>query len=199
MSLYYDELLSSFALKSNLCRYTKAMSKISTVAQLAVLEPVATDSELDASATPALVVANTHLFFHPGAVHLRVLQARWLLRHADGLRRRYQQEVSQASGLDTGSDDREVLQRARAGVGLVICGDFNGEPCDGVIRFMREGRLGAGDPAGGSLHSTDIDSPSPPPLHVCMSNWTFAFIQSHVPISVECWFSMTLLPGLGAG
>ena len=30
-------------------------------------------------------------------------------------------------------------------VGLVVCGDFNGEPFDGVIRFVRESVLGAGD------------------------------------------------------
>lgn len=105
----------------------EALSKISTVAQLAVLEPIEV-SDREAEVAPSLVVANTHLFFHPGAVHLRCLQARWLLRHADKLRRRYAQDVAGSRG-----------------VGLVICGDFNGEPFDGVIRFVREGRLSAGD------------------------------------------------------
>ena len=74
------------------------------------------------------MVANTHLFFHPGAVHLRVMQARWLLRHAEGMRRRW------IEGEGAGKK-----------AGLVVCGDFNGEPFDGVIRFIREGALGAGD------------------------------------------------------
>lgn len=98
-----------------------ALSKVNTVAQLAVLESAAGDGR-------AVVVANTHLFFHPGAVHLRVMQARWLLRHADGLRRRW---------VEAEGGGKEV--------GLVVCGDFNGEPFDGVIRFVRESVLGAGD------------------------------------------------------
>ncbi|ACO66256.1 predicted protein, partial [Micromonas commoda] len=103
-----------------------ALSKVNTVAQLAVLESAAGDGR-------AVVVANTHLFFHPGAVHLRVMQARWLLRHADGLRRRWV-EADNEAGRGGGKE-----------VGLVVCGDFNGEPFDGVIRFVRESVLGAGD------------------------------------------------------
>ena len=104
-----------------------ALSKISTVAQLAVLEPLE-------GKEVALVVANTHLFFHPGAVHLRCLQARWLLRHADEMRQQYREELSTSEG-----------KVSKAAIGLVICGDFNGEPSDGVIRFITRGQLGAGD------------------------------------------------------
>ena len=50
------------------------------------------------------------------------------MRHADGLRRRW---------VEAEGGGKEV--------GLVVCGDFNGEPFDGVIRFVRESVLGAGD------------------------------------------------------
>jgi len=103
-----------------------ALSKVNTVAQLAVLESVPGSSS--AAGSSSVVVANTHLFFHPGAVHLRVMQARWLLRHAEGMRCRW------IEGEGAGKK-----------AGLVVCGDFNGEPFDGVIRFIREGALGAGD------------------------------------------------------
>ena len=123
-----------------------ALSKVSTVAHVCVLESVLDDDDDDADAEMknvpgdsttdaastgrrrSLVVANTHLFFHPGAVHLRVLQSRWLLRHADRARR--------ARAAESGGADA---------VGLVVCGDFNGEPHDGVTRHVADGRLSAGD------------------------------------------------------
>lgn len=123
-----------------------ALSKVSTVAHICVLESVLDDdaaetktapgdSSTDAASTNlesgcrrSLVVANTHLFFHPGAVHVRVMQSRWLLRHADRARRA---RAAEAGGAGV--------------VGLVVCGDFNGEPHDGVMRHVADGRLSAGD------------------------------------------------------
>jgi len=43
-------------------------------------------------------------------------------------------------------------------------------------------------------HSTDDESPPPNP-HICMSIQAFTLKVNHAPISVECLFSMTLLPG----
>lgn len=103
----------------------EALGKVSTVGQIAVLEPVAAGGA-DGGRRRPIVVANAHLFFHPGATHLRVLQARWLLRHAETLRR--------AWGRDSGAGDD---------VGLIVCGDFNGEAHDGVVRYVADGTLRA--------------------------------------------------------
>lgn len=51
-----------------------ALGRISTVAHLATLEETGTGRRL--------VVGNTHLFYHPQAVHVRILQAHQLLTHA---------------------------------------------------------------------------------------------------------------------
>jgi hypothetical protein len=51
-----------------------ALGRISTVAQLATLAETDTGRRL--------VVGNTHLFYHPQAVHVRILQAHQLLSHA---------------------------------------------------------------------------------------------------------------------
>jgi 2',5'-phosphodiesterase len=43
---------------------------------MVILEPVANDKR------PPLCVVNTHLFFHPGAPHIRLMQAATLLEKA---------------------------------------------------------------------------------------------------------------------
>ena len=87
-----------------------ALKKITSIAQLVKLKSIVNGKEI--------VVGNTHLFFHPGAMHVRILQA-----HA-------------------------LTQKAReygAGAPLILCGDFNGEPDDGVIRYLRSGEIRADD------------------------------------------------------
>ena len=51
-----------------------ALGRISTVAQLVTVEENGTGRRL--------VIGNTHLFYHPQAVHVRILQAHQLLTHA---------------------------------------------------------------------------------------------------------------------
>lgn len=63
-----------------------------------------------------VVVANTHLYFHPDADHIRLLQAASGLRLAQDLHRR---QVEQ--GFD---------------VSLIFCGDFNSCPGYGVLEMM---------------------------------------------------------------
>ena len=113
----------------------EALEKISTVGLVATLEP-----RRDADKRRALVVANAHLFFHPGATHVRALQTRWLLRHAQKARETYARAAAKAPGETPGDEPREPRK-----IGLVVCGDFNAEPFDAAARFAAEGVLSAGD------------------------------------------------------
>ena len=122
-----EEATAAFVAKQPHLR--EALEKVSTVGLVATLEPRRAD---DAARKP-LVVANAHLFFHPGATHVRALQTRWLLRHAQKARVAYARESSDGA-----------RERPRA-TGLVVCGDFNAEPFDAAARFAAEGELSAGD------------------------------------------------------
>jgi len=60
------------------------------------------DAKGDNNALPAtIIMCNTHLFFHPDASHIRVIQALSLARQSDRIRKQYEKAT------------------------LVICGDFN--------------------------------------------------------------------------
>jgi 2',5'-phosphodiesterase len=97
-----------------------AMGRVNTVAQLAVLLPVKQSGDM--AAPPPLLVANTHLFFHPGAPHIRILQADALLRAAAGMRQEWD---------------------AAAALSLVVCGDLNAEPHDGAVEYLTAGHVDA--------------------------------------------------------
>jgi 2',5'-phosphodiesterase len=118
----------------------EALAKISTVGLVVKLEPRrGKGAENDTSARRPLVVANAHLFFHPGATHVRALQTRWLLRHAQKAREAHARVETRDEDED---DDDDATRRT---VGLVVCGDFNAEPFDAAARFAEEGALSAGD------------------------------------------------------
>ena len=87
-----------------------ALGKITSIAQLVKLRSIANGMDI--------VVGNTHLFFHPGAMHVRILQAHTFIQKA---------------------------QEYGNGAPLILCGDFNGEPEDGVIRYLRTGEIRADD------------------------------------------------------
>ena len=57
-----------------------ALAQVLTVAQLAVLEPVDRGC-----GDGALCVANTHLFFHPRAAHVRSVHAAAIMHEAHAL------------------------------------------------------------------------------------------------------------------
>lgn len=73
-----------------------------------------------------LVVANTHLYFHPDADHIRLLQA--------GMCVKYLQEVILEEVK------RNHLQ-ATDKVSIIFSGDFNSDPKSGIFQLMTTGRI----------------------------------------------------------
>lgn len=125
-----------------------ALESVTTCGQLAYLIPVAQQAggageanavagegaaAAAAAALRPLVVGNTHLFFHPQAAHIRIIQAHTLLAAAAAF-----------------ADDQQAEAGARAGSGaapaLVLCGDFNSEPFDGAAEYLMKGHLAADHP-----------------------------------------------------
>jgi 2',5'-phosphodiesterase len=83
--------------------------QVATVAQLTVLEP----REPSAPEERPLCVANTHLFFHPRASHIRTLHAAAMLAEAAALMRAARPRLARAPSL-------------------LFCGDLNSDLNDGV-------------------------------------------------------------------
>ncbi|KAJ3656962.1 hypothetical protein Zmor_015999 [Zophobas morio] len=86
----------------------------SSVLQVTVLE--ATDRN------EVLVVGNTHLYFHPDADHIRLLQGAIIVRYLEDvleeLRKKFQKRVS-----------------------LILCGDFNSVPECGIYQLYTTGKV----------------------------------------------------------
>jgi 2',5'-phosphodiesterase len=117
-----------------------ALRRVTTVAQLALLVPVrvpASDANRHTEPQPPpLLVANTHLFFHPRAGHVRLLQTHALLRAAAAFRAELQSSQSDADN---------TVRDASHSAAFVLCGDLNAEAADGPVRYLSMGTLGAGD------------------------------------------------------
>ncbi|XP_068201007.1 2',5'-phosphodiesterase 12 [Palaemon carinicauda] len=83
----------------------------STVLQVSVLESVEDPSRI-------IVLGNTHLYFHPNADHIRILQGGICMQLLQQIICLYQ----------TKSPEKDVS--------LLFCGDFNSTPEFGIYRFM---------------------------------------------------------------
>ena len=97
----------------------EALGKLGTVASLLRLEPVLGD-------LCPLCVANTHLYFHPGASSIRTLQAYAILKEADAW--------LDGSAASLGADTPRPA--------LLFCGDLNSEPDTAAIELLQSGRVG---------------------------------------------------------
>lgn len=93
----------------------KRILQRTTILQLVELEELASGRRL--------VMANTHLYFHPNADHIRLVQS------IAGLRL--------AQHLASNSKDQGNLD----GAALVFCGDFNSCPGSGVFELMTLQRI----------------------------------------------------------
>ena len=94
------------------------LEKMHTILQTSVLQSIDCPSCY-------LCVANTHLYFHPAADHIRLIQA----------------VISAKALYKTKMDFTESLVGAPE-VGVIFCGDFNSCPCIGAYEFLTKGSLG---------------------------------------------------------
>jgi len=122
VSYSLSEELPTNALLSDIWSAVKANEQLSkrilqrtTILQLVELEELASGRRL--------VMANTHLYFHPNADHIRLVQS------IAGLRL--------AQHLASNSKDQGNLD----GAALVFCGDFNSCPGSGVFELMTLQRI----------------------------------------------------------
>lgn len=101
-----------------------------TAVQLVVLESVHDSAR-------RIVVANTHLYFHPDADHVRLLQAAMGLRLAQQMHEKQKVGNQCSSSLQALCNASfRVMQEQGKDVSLVFCGDFNSCPGYGVLEMM---------------------------------------------------------------
>lgn len=69
-----------------------------------------------------VIVANTHLYFHPDAAHIRLLQIAFCMKYVESVYHQIKKELS----LD-GND-----------ISIIFCGDFNSVPESGLFKLMTQ-------------------------------------------------------------
>ena len=106
----YSDLFFPFLDK----KFTNVFRRITTCIQFTLLE-----SKLVTAGLPArhVLVINTHLFYHPGAPHVRNVTVAVLLRAA-----------------------QRILAAYCPYAAVVLCGDFNSYPDTGVVEYLLAGR-----------------------------------------------------------
>ncbi|GBG30627.1 Glucose-repressible alcohol dehydrogenase transcriptional effector [Hondaea fermentalgiana] len=100
-----------------------SISRVTSIAQLAVLEPVSGTSVAKVREDVPLIVTNTHSFFHPGAGNIRCIQAKLL--------------------ADLVQEKRRARGRKDA---VIMCGDWNAQSYDLSLQFLLHGTIGADHP-----------------------------------------------------
>ncbi|XP_012284829.1 2',5'-phosphodiesterase 12 [Orussus abietinus] len=87
-----------------------------TTVQVTVLQSKENPSEI-------IVIGNTHLYFHPDADHIRLLQAFYALIYtrsvAESIKKKYPSK----------------------NVSIILCGDFNSSPQDGIYHLMTQNHI----------------------------------------------------------
>ncbi|XP_064598396.1 2',5'-phosphodiesterase 12-like [Liolophura sinensis] len=112
---------------------TEKVFSRTTVLQVTVLESLDVPGEV-------VCVANTHLFFHPKANHVRLIQIITCMEHLNKVKSHYTQQGKQVS--------------------LVFCGDFNSVPPVGVNEYMTTGQISADHTdwtVGGAEETLDLE------------------------------------------
>lgn len=128
---------------------TTALQSVTTVAQASLLIPRgrltapldATTSQEEPQAVRPLVVANTHLFFHHDASHIRTMHVAAILREAEALAKGHATEAA-AAAAGAAAAAPQALQRAA----MLFCGDLNSDVNDGTpgaVQLLSTGALSA--------------------------------------------------------
>lgn len=113
-----------------------ALQRVATVGQLSLLAPIDTDtpssSPSDEASRP-LCIANTHLFFHYAAPHIRTMHV-WAI-------------IKEACDFAAAAGGGDVALTSAAGgkyPALIFCGDLNSDLNDGIpgaIQLLSQGNL----------------------------------------------------------
>jgi len=160
-----------------------ALAQVSTIGQVTLLVPRKKGGvTADASTAPdgPLLVANTHLFFHPRAPHIRSLHVAALVAEAWDVAARAASGVAEpepVGDLLAGEPGEAVCDAEAcradgsdpaAQPALLLAGDLNSDLNDGIpgtVELLREGRLPAGwwdwaYGAGFRYEADGVDSPA---------------------------------------
>ena len=105
----------------------KNIKKRPTIVQVMILKVIGFNDKY-------LLVANTHLCFHPSEDHLRLFQAVICTRAIEKILTEFKDSLQKAD-----SDHSPE-------VGILFCGDFNSCPCTGGYKFLANGSLLATHP-----------------------------------------------------
>lgn len=108
---YFQALYEQIKNNEKLC---ERILSLSTALQVTVLKFKALDKYL--------VVANTHLYFHPDADHIRLLQIGFFMS--------YVEHIFKKTKVDLNLTDEQIS--------IVFCGDFNSVPECGIYKLMTE-------------------------------------------------------------
>lgn len=108
---YFQELYDKIKDNEKLC---ERMLSLSTALQVTVLQSKANGRYL--------IVANTHLYFHPDADHIRLLQIGFFMLYVKHI---YQTTIAE-------------LNLSEEQISIIFCGDFNSVPECGIYKLMTE-------------------------------------------------------------
>lgn len=108
---YFEELYEKIKPNEKLC---ERMLSLSTALQVTVLK-----SKINRQ---YLVVANTHLYFHPDADHIRLMQIGFFMQYVKHI---YHQTIAN-------------LNLHEQQISIIFCGDFNSVPECGIYKLMTE-------------------------------------------------------------
>lgn len=108
---YFQELYDKIKDNEKLC---ERMLSLSTALQVTVLKSKETGQYL--------VVANTHLYFHPDADHIRLLQIGFFMLYVKHI---YQSTIAES-------------KLTEQQISVIFCGDFNSVPECGIYKLMTE-------------------------------------------------------------
>ncbi|XP_031627621.1 2',5'-phosphodiesterase 12 [Contarinia nasturtii] len=108
---YFNELYEKIKNNEKLC---ERMVSLSTALQVTVLKSKANGQ--------ILIVANTHLYFHPDADHIRLLQIGFFMLYVKHV---YERIIAEQS-----LNENQVS--------VIFCGDFNSVPECGIYKLMTE-------------------------------------------------------------
>lgn len=116
---------------------THALQRVGTVAQMALLQPIiitddnGSGTNSPPSSSPPLMVANTHLFYHARAPHIRTMHTWGIIQEAHAFIQQYQKDNHKQEGQEPA---------------LIFCGDLNSDLNDGIpgaIHLLSHGHLPA--------------------------------------------------------